>query len=178
MSSYSKCGLSILNNAEFDCIVMEPFPHLVVRKALPPELYAQLANEYPSINTILSDGEVPQNNRRYQIDAQRGLTTDILHKSWREFVQYHVSPEFWGEVVVKLGPAIRHVYPELEEQMGRDLSDFSLSVRGKAESDVVLDCQPGINSPVTRVSSVRGPHVDNPVAFASINSATRLARFS
>jgi len=163
MSSYSKCGLSILNNAELDCIVMEPFPHLVVRKALPPELYAQLANEYPSIDTILSDGKVPQNNRRYQINAQRGLSTDILHESWREFVQYHVSSDFWGEVVAKLGPAIRHVYPALEEQMGRNLGDFSLSVRGEAESDVVLDCQPGINSPVTRVSSVRGPHVDNPV---------------
>ena len=142
---------------------MEPFPHVVIRQALPPELYAKLDNEYPSINTILLDGEVPGNNRRYQINAKRGLSTDVLHESWREFVQYHVSPKFWSEVVAKLGPAIRHVYPELEDQMGRDLRDFSMSVRGEAESDIVLDCQPGLNSPVTRVSSVRGPHVDNPV---------------
>jgi hypothetical protein len=29
--------------------------------------------------------------------------------------------------------------------------------------DFVSDCQPGINTPVEYLSSVRGPHVDNPV---------------
>lgn len=156
-------NLSILNRVDANSVVMEPFPHLVLKDALPPELYAKLADEYPSIDAILPDGEVPQNNCRYQINAQRGLSSNIMHESWCEIMQHHVSPEFWGEVVAKLGPAIRHSYPQLEGQVGRKLSDFSVSVRGESDADVVLDFQPGINSPVTCVSSVRGPHVDNPV---------------
>ena len=31
------------------------------------------------------------------------------------------------------------------------------------KSNFVIDCQPGINTPVKQKSSVRGPHVDNPV---------------
>ena len=31
------------------------------------------------------------------------------------------------------------------------------------KSNFVIDCQPGINTPNTNYSSVRGPHVDNPV---------------
>ena len=84
MTTPSKISLSILNNIKSESVVMEPFPHVVIRQALPPDLYAKLDNEYPSINTILLDGEVPGNNRRYQINAKRGLSTDVLHESWRD----------------------------------------------------------------------------------------------
>lgn len=154
--------ISLLSRIESENVADEPFPHIVMPDCLPEKLYGELTGEYPESEAILNGAE-PGNNRRHQINAAEGLVGDALSDVWKEFVRHHVSPGFWAEVVAVFGPSIRRLHPDLERRIGKRLEDFSVAIRGTGEADVVLDCQPGINTPVLRASTVRGPHVDNPV---------------
>ena len=42
-----------------------------------------------------------------------------------------------------------------------NINDLSIGVRKMSKSDILLDCQIGINSPCKKLSSVKGPHIDN-----------------
>ena len=154
--------ISLLSQIESKNVADEPFPHIIMPDCLPANLYGELTGEYPESEVILNGAE-PGNNRRHQINAAEGLAGAALSVTWKEFVGHHVSPGFWAEVVAVFGPSIRRQHPDLEERMGKSLEDFSVAVRGTSEADVVLDCQPGLNTPVLRSNTVRGPHVDNPV---------------
>jgi hypothetical protein len=89
--------------------------------------------------------------------------------AWRDFVCYHTSQEFLDEVMNKLGSIIRVAYPALETALRKKRADAPtragvrhLSDTG-AVCDIALDCQIGVNSPVSiEGTSVIGPHVDNP----------------
>jgi len=154
--------LSILQNVAAADVQSDPYPHLVLQNALPEELYNALSESYPGADKIVSPTEMG-NNKRYQISAHVGLTSPDLTPLWQEFMRFHVSQAFWNEVIVLFGDQIRALYPWLESAVGRSLDQMSVGVRNvHPERDVVLDCQPGINSPVTRQTSVRGPHLDNP----------------
>ncbi|MHA2062590.1 MAG: hypothetical protein ACW963_09925, partial [Candidatus Sifarchaeia archaeon] len=78
-----------------------------------------------------------------------------------EFVQYHVSNEFWLEVKEIFGDYIRLMYPNLYLS---GLTDMEPGIRRATKKPFFLDCNIGVNTPcVSGKSSVRGPHLDNPV---------------
>jgi len=154
---------SILNKVSKADIVSHPFPHIVIHNALSDDLYRKLEAEYPSTD-LLTLGQEKKNNARYQISAHEGIAHPQINELWQEFTTYHVSQAFYQEVIALFGSHIRKLYPWLEKKLGKSLEEFSVGVRWRdRNADVVLDCQPGINTPVTLPSRVRGPHVDNPV---------------
>jgi len=135
----------------------DPFPHLVVPDALPTDLYEELERSYPALADVAGPGPLA-NNRLYKLAAAEVVASPRIAPLWREFFAYHTSAEFfrrihalWDDVMAALHPGIRDAF-------------------GKApEADVALDCQFGMNSPVTTPSSVRGPHLDNPAKlFAAL----------
>lgn len=147
-------NLSILQNARPEDLRLEPFPHIVIDNALNQELYRQLESEYPFESKIEGYSGYA-NNTRYQISAVDGLRGGRLSPLWKEFVSYHVSKEFLAEVKNIFTPAIAKYYPQLSVN-----GDVGVRFRD-AKADVWMDCQPGMNSPVTEVTSVKGPHLDN-----------------
>lgn len=148
-------NFSILQNARAEDVRMEPFPHIVIDNALNGELYRQLESQYPFESKIEGYSGYA-NNTRYQISAVDGLRENRLSPLWQEFVSYHVSKEFLAEVAHIFAPAIAKYYPQLS-------LDGNVGVRFRDRAaDVWMDCQPGMNSPVAEITSVKGPHLDNP----------------
>lgn len=68
------------------------------------------------------------------------------------------TTSFWHGVLSAFGRHIREYYPHLN-----DLRFYRTSVRGAGDGLMQLDCQPGVNTPQTTRSRVRGPHLDNPI---------------
>jgi hypothetical protein len=167
--------LSILQNFRASDVTREPFPHFVIDRALPDALYDELSRAYPAIDTIFAhsfrkkEKEMAQ-NARYDLSSAEVLDMpDLPVGPWRDFVQYHTSQEFLDEVLDKLGDVIGEAYPDLISAMTRKAPDGRPRAGVRRHSDkaeaceLALDCQIGINSPVTvEGTSVIGPHLDNP----------------
>jgi hypothetical protein len=162
---------SILERVRPEEIRMRPFPHVVVRDALPADYYAHLAATYPSLESVAGEcedtGELPS-NKAYRLSAADVVASDSIDPAWREFFAYHASPEFFAEVRSQWGALIERIYPNIPADFGKPLSEFQVESRQPGahrrddnyQTDITLDCQFAMNSPVRSVSSVRGPHVD------------------
>jgi hypothetical protein len=154
--------MNILSKASSGDVQANPFPHVVIHNALDPDLYGLLEQEYPP-DTAMIDERGLLNNERYQISAGQAQNHTGISKIWRQFIDYHTSSAFYQEFLSLFTSHIRTTYPWLEEKMGKKLEDWEVGVRDvSSSSDILLDCQPGINSPVTNPSRVRGPHLDKP----------------
>jgi hypothetical protein len=161
---------SVLGNVKAADIRHEPYPHLVVRNCLPDAYYQALSRAYPSDELVLRldawrRPEVDQ-NQRHDICAHQALQSrDALSPLWIDFIEYHTSGAFFREAMALLGPTIREIYPSLERRLDGRLEDAVTGIRFDPASDVgqiSLDCQVGINTPVTGTSSVQGLHLDSP----------------
>lgn len=160
---------SILQRADRADIRREHFPFIIVRDALPEDYYARLAETFPATGLVAGPGEL-DDNTAYRYPAARAVDNDAFDPLWREFFQYHTSPDFFAEVLDFWGDDIVRLFPGLEMRFGRPLGRLSSGMRhlGKGDNpanrdrDIRLDCQFVINSPVRTVSAVRGPHLDVP----------------
>eukprot|EP00240_Pyramimonas_obovata_P015268 CAMPEP_0118934548 /NCGR_PEP_ID=MMETSP1169-20130426/13888_1 /TAXON_ID=36882 /ORGANISM="Pyramimonas obovata, Strain CCMP722" /LENGTH=296 /DNA_ID=CAMNT_0006877467 /DNA_START=307 /DNA_END=1197 /DNA_ORIENTATION=- len=156
-------SMSVLQNFDTNGkLFTTPYPYIVIEDALDAELYKQLADDFLTDLDILrlngepDDGERKQ-NYRYDVRAQQTLGKESkVPPLWREFIKYHVSAEFYKEVVALLGPHVRKAHPGVKRDplVGLRFNDSS--------ADVLLDCQVAMNAPVTVRSAVRGPHIDGP----------------
>ena len=167
--------ISILQNFRSSLLQREPFTYFSIDRALPDSLYEELSRAYPSIETIFEyshrkkDKEMAQNTRYDLSSAEVYETPDLPIGAWRDFVYYHTSQEFLDEVLDKLGDSIRATYPALMAAMerkapgGKPRAGVRRHSDTAGECELALDCQVGINSPVTvEGTSVIGPHLDNP----------------
>lgn len=163
-------SISILAKAKPEDIKLDPYPHIVIRNAIDEPLYNQLSKEYPSTEEIWKKDTGPNdkllNNTRYQVSSNTLLESTL----WNVFVNYHTSPEFYQEVVALFGNHMEDIHG-IYGKYGKSVEElssgprvgggmFAESTRGQA--DVGLDCQVGMNSPVTEQSRVIGMHVDQP----------------
>jgi len=144
---------SVLSRAKKADIIAEPFPYLVIENALDDAYYSELEEAYPSDGIIAGTMRM-KSNTRYQLSAKN---SNILPEIWQGFVEYHTSQSFYDEFISLFGEYIPNRLSWVTNSdtytRGADLP--------KAPSDLALDCQIGINSPVTETSTVKGPHVDN-----------------
>ncbi len=167
--------MSVLRRFSSALVRWDPFPHFVLDDALPPRIYDLLAATYPAVGTIFAHATRRKNatireNHRYDIPAAEVYRQPHLELgAWRDFVSYHTSQEFLDEVMHKLGDVMRTVHPALDTALRKKRWDAAAraGVRhlsdNSARCDVALDCQIGVNSPVSiEGTSVIGPHIDNP----------------
>jgi hypothetical protein len=152
---------SLLASISPSDVVREPFAHFVSRAALAPDLYRQLDASFPSAETILGGRPASIENAAARLPAFKVLDNPAIATEWREFFKIHTSTIFWADIVRVFGDSLRSTFPRLEDRVGRRLEEFRIGVRGaEPEVDLRLECQFVINTPGTRTSSVKTPHVD------------------
>lgn len=160
---------SVLKNLDPADIRQEPFPFLIAENALDPDYYAELEAAYPALEHVAGSGPLA-NNKLYSRSAPDVLADETLPEVWRDFFAYHSSQAFLRECLDFWAEPIAREYPDIERRFGKPLSQLTGGVRQggrektpeNLQADVMMDCQFCMNSPVTEVSSVRVPHVDNP----------------
>jgi hypothetical protein len=150
----------LLADVRPDEILDAPYAHFTRSNAMPPETYAALEAEFPSLDMIL-DGRSAGSNQAVRMTVKQVLNDRRISPLWRAFFEYHTSRDYWRDVVRLFGDRFRQAFPDLEERMGRRYEDWRVVPRGFAgEADIHLDCQFVMNTPVTEVSSVKTAHVD------------------
>jgi hypothetical protein len=161
-----KTSLSILqqvSKAEFSLV---PFPHLIIKDALEPSLYAALERDLPSEELVVDGREV--RDTWYDYPACKVKDDPRISPLWREFFAYHVSAAFFAELLRVAGGILREIYPDLERRAQKRLEDFVCRMRpgGRGDplaegADISLECQFYVNY-TRQPRTVRGPHVDRP----------------
>ena len=156
---------SLLTRVSADDIIEEPFPHIVVRGALEPELCRQLIDEFPPLDAFTQTLLRPyQSNELLVYHASRQLSDPELTPLWRDMVAEHVSQDHLNRLLEIFADAIREHHPSFFERVGppHQLRAGIRHVDPFDRADVLLEAQTAINTPVTAVSSVRQAHLDNP----------------
>lgn len=154
-------SLSVLQNVRRSDIVADPFPHVVVRDALPAALCDALIAQYPSTATV--GGDQAQSNSRWSMTTHDALASPEVPELWKAFSSYHASPDFFNEVVDVFGATIVSRYPHAFAGEDR-LRALRLGVRNADtfdNCDLLLDAQLAGNTPTTDASSVKTIHIDS-----------------
>jgi hypothetical protein len=161
-----KNPLSILSRAAKADLVTEPYPHLVITEALDPEIFEQLSSQFPADDIILN-GRAPKDTW-FDYPACKVVSDGRISPLWREFFTHHTSKAFFDELVALAAPQLRALKPDLEQQAGRRLENFSVGMRpgGRGDpladdADASMECQFYLNY-TRQPRIVRGPHVDRP----------------
>ncbi len=158
--------LSILSNAAKINLVRFPYPHIVINDALDKDVYLQLEKEFPK-DAIILDGRLVKDTW-FDYPASKVISDQRISSMWREFFKYHVSQQFFKELVDLSGEQILALNQGIEKRIGRSLGDFYVGMRpgGRGDplatgADVSMECQFYLNYSV-KPRVVRGPHVDRP----------------
>ena len=150
--------LSRYSAADF---ALEPFPHLVIEPALPWDQYEQLERAFPALE-IVTEGRAPKNNTAYVLSAVD--VPPVVAPFMRSFIAAMAGESFMPQFLRLVAPHVRRAFPDFESRLGTTIERASLALRRTGlRSDISVDVQIAVNSPVTQVSRVRGVHVDNPL---------------
>tara|TARA_Y100000816_G_C26106290_1_gene588068 strand:+ start:3040 stop:3888 length:849 start_codon:yes stop_codon:yes gene_type:complete len=162
--------LNILQNFKVENYFDYPYPFFEIENALPEDVYAALRSDYSIFNKYFSQHKnFNGNNKRVQINSETILKNenDFKKSIWYDFIKYHNSIDFFEQLInifdkdlIKIYPFVKKIFHEKKKD------EFFLSYRSVNNNnkyEFVSDCQPGINTATIEKSSVRGPHVDNPV---------------
>jgi hypothetical protein len=150
-------NLSILQRAGDP--VMEPYPHLVIENCLPDDLYDDLEATRPSDEFVVA-GRPLGSNQRIDLHA-RDLLIRPIFDIWQQFIMYHLSRRFLMEVV-----QVFDLNGTLLNQPTSPLDQMDVAMRYDPPSRkaISMDVNVGVNTPVVgNATTVRGPHVDNPI---------------
>jgi hypothetical protein len=142
-------------------VVTEPYAHYTRTEVVPAALYQELAADFPTLAVIVNERADIGSNEAVRMTVKQVLSDRRISPLWREFFEYHTSPDYWRDVTRLFADHFRREFPGLEERIGRAYEDWRVVPRGYAgDADVRLDCQFVMNTPVTRKSSVKTAHID------------------
>lgn len=154
---------SVLTGVTRDDVRSDPFPHIVVRDAVPPDLCAQLISEFPSLEVVTKHEDVGS-NKRVGLPAAEVVDNPEIPALWQSFIQAHASAQFLEQLIDLFGEHIKRIYPSFERDHG-SLGSLRAGVRHQDDfstTDVLLDAQISVNTPVVGTpSSVRSAHLDD-----------------
>lgn len=155
-------GKTLLAELNPKDVATAPYAHLVADEAIDKRHYDKLAAAFPAPEYFTKNLKQVDSNQAIRIRAIDIINNEDFSADWREFFRYHTSQSFWGDIVRVFGPEIRRAHPSIEERSGKKLEDWIAKVRGaEGTADIILDAQFVVNTPVTRLSSVRPAHVDD-----------------
>ncbi|NCF70219.1 MAG: hypothetical protein GWP59_00815 [Chlamydiales bacterium] len=159
-----KSPYSLLNKACKAKLCLDPFPYLVIEEALDSQLYEQIEKAYPDF--LKHNPQFKKwNNKRVQIYGADFISNPNFDSVLKDFVAYHLSNQFYKEVCELFSEAISSFHPKLEQRLGTKVSEIKTGIRTQKHSNLFLDCQVGINTPVQEKCSVRGAHLDDKKKF-------------
>lgn len=136
----------------------KPYRAVVLKPALPEDLYLRLLATRPDWKAIAGTKDVTDGNVRVDIGNLAVFERKIIEVApiWKRFMETHMTVNFYYQICELLG-----VEPVNNKR------DFQFLPRGRKQKNALpvisMDCQIGINTPnIGRPASVRGPHVDHP----------------
>ena len=161
LPSPAPASFSGLQNRHTAELQREPFYQYIIRNALPDALCGRLIASYPALKLL---GAYPaRNNVRWSFPASEVRKTDAISNEWKAVIDYHVSRQFYDEIIDLFGDAITTLYPGLfpdRESMVR-LSIVSRGAEDINSGDIRLDAQISINTPVRTSRSVKPDPIDS-----------------
>lgn len=167
---------SILGRASRSHIRLDPFPHVVIRDALPTDFYRTLVADFPPAEYVIG-GKNALPNEAYRLQGFQAIADSRFGQPVKEFFRYHTSQAFFDEAMAFWKPSLEKLFGDTARLFGKPLEWAHAVMRQpgtkknphNTESDLTLECQFVINSAVEKVSTVRGAHIDNPAKlFAAI----------
>ncbi len=145
-------------------IVTEPFPLIIIKNVLPPNLLAEIKASLPPLEVLL-EGKKFTSNQRFNYSAAAVAANSTIPSVLKEMVAEHLSQAFLDDIIRLFGDHILQHYPDFEERFG-PLTALKAGVRGQVNDghcNVFLDSQIAFNTPVEiGGTTVRGPHLDDP----------------
>ena len=147
MEKYKK---EIYEKIEKSIIHEEPYPYIYIENLLNEELYEIIGKNYPKF-----EGDL-ENNVRYQINIDNIYEEPKKYEIMKKIIEEIFNEEFYEIIVKKFEKQLKESYKEIDFSKGIERR----KLKGKSNK-IRYDFQPGINSPVTRESSVRKPHIDS-----------------
>ncbi len=156
--------LCLLSNVKKSDVFHEPFPHIIIRDTISPELIEELIKRHPPLE-VVTKRELLGSNKRFDYtvkDIQADKTVDTL---WSDFIQAQAGKvflskifELFGEDMVKLYPKTFPTIPTVET-----FTSGTRFIDSREDQRILLDAHISVNSPVVDTpDSVRAGHVDDP----------------
>ena len=155
---------SILDRAGATGIQLEPFPHLVVENALPPDDYDRLQATKPDFGLRGRTG-TRRSNQRIAFFGSLLTQSPAVDEIWKAFIAVHTAPAFFERVIDLFRDRLAEHHPHLAAWLAAHPSPrIGLLNRDSFGAiDVALDCRLEIMTPVHgAASSHRRGHVDAP----------------
>ena len=155
---------TLLDSISRSELILDPYPHFIIRDALPSEIYKELADNYPT-TAISNDSPYVLNDRSHtrRIYSRNFSKLPQISSLWKDFAHAHTCPEFFHTVVqFFLSSAIEKFYPGLSRRL---LALPVVNRTGSISHDsgaCLTDFQIVANLPVSDYHSSRTPHLDNP----------------
>jgi hypothetical protein len=154
-------SLSVLRRGRAEDVVTDPFPHLVIRDALPDAICEALIARYPRLGALAIDGNA--NNTRWSVTAWEAQRNTEIAEIWRDLVAYHASRAFYDELIDVFGAHVTRLYPHVFADVAA-LRNQRVGLRERDSFDtaeVLLDAQISGNTAVDDASSVKTIHIDS-----------------
>jgi hypothetical protein len=157
----ASASASVLQNRHTAELQLDPYPYIIIRDALPEALCDRLIASYPSLEVLGADPG--RNNVRWSFPASEVRKTDAISGDWKAAINYHLSRQFYDELIDLFGDAITTLYPGLFPDR-ESLLRLRIGNRGTydiSSGDIRLDAQISGNTPVSKASSVKPNHIDS-----------------
>jgi len=132
----------------------DPYPHVVIKNALPKDLYESLAKNFPVEQMKQALPLIEGHTYRYLANDVLYKKTIPVSKEWETFFRTHTSQEYYAKVL----ELFKNDMP-----YGKDVIDKQVNVRGVDEvnGDMVTDTQFVVHNPI-KTGTTRTTHIDNP----------------
>src|SRR5688500_20384313 len=86
-----------------------PFPHLIVRNALPRELFNSLMETFPAVEVVNIKNRPLVNNNDCFLGAIDVVHNNAIAENWRHFFAHHTSSQFSQEAVKVIAEPFRQL---------------------------------------------------------------------
>lgn len=161
--------LSVLQRATAQDLKIDPFPHLVIKNALPDDLAELLTQTFDvKLFDALKQSLAEQrkqalNNRRIDISYAMSKQMQDVPEIWQQFLDYHSSQDFFKEFIQLFGDQItkkyRDIFPNKEALEALNTGIFQQDQLNVY--DLLMNTAMSINTPVIQTGSVRAIHTDH-----------------
>jgi hypothetical protein len=154
---------SLLKNIRPSDLHLFPFPHILVRDALPNKLCDALIQSFPPLEEFFGTTK-PASNIREDILLSRARFDKSIDPLWRDFLEANTSHEFLNSFLEIFESPLAHYYSARFDELSQ-AREKGPGIRYMDSFDhhpLLLDALISINSPVIATeSSVRDVHIDN-----------------
>lgn len=148
--------MTVLDGITTQQVTRDPYPHLVVENAVDEDLCRALVNHFPPL-AVFTGGRRFGDNVKMYYSAQRAAGDARVAPIWKSFLNDHLTPAFYQQVLRVFRPFL------VEEHPGLELDALRLGVQGRDgfdTCDILLNASLGIHTRVAGQARLeRKPHV-------------------